>query len=199
MTLDMGKPTGLEYWIELVTNRVVVDDPKDIEIIDGEFQGEDVWKKYADKVDEWLKVEPLDVPECIIGFRGGEYQYFPELFLQGDYWNYAIRNMQKINPYMHFRVVTDDPKLAKLFFPQFPVSHEMGHDWRSVRYAKYAIIANSSFFIFPRILSGGYTIAPLHWARHHTGVWSTPDNCYKSFTYQDREGKLHDGTCAHSL
>lgn len=198
LNLDMGTPLGLEYHIEYPSGKVVIEDcPSTVTIVDGEFQDEDCWKHHESEVREWLKVEPLEVEDnmCVIGFRGGEYQYFPELFLPLDYWNHAIRNMQKVNQFMRFRVVTDDPELARIFFPQFPISHEIGHDWRSIRYAKYAIIANSSFYIFPVWLNKGINvIAPLHWARHNEGYWSLSENLYKRFTYQDKEGKLHKGS-----
>lgn len=196
MNLDMGVPLGIEYDIEYPAGKVLPRNvPPDVEIIDGEFQGENVWEHHADEVDRWLSVGPLDVPdnECVIGFRGGEYTLFPELFLTLDYWNKAIRNMQKIKPGIRFRVVTDDPETAKLFFPQFPVSHEIGHDWCSIRFAKHAIIANSSFYIFPAWLGNGYVIAPLHWGRHNEGYWSMPENLYKRFWYQGREGNLTKG------
>lgn len=166
-------------------------------LIDGEFQDEKYWSKYEEDVREWLKTEPLKVKdnECVIGFRGGEYQYFPDLFLPITYWNNAMDNMKKIRPDMTFRVVTDDPALAKLFFPSLPISHEIGHDWRSIRYARYLIIANSSFFIFPAWLNEECKkiIAPLHWARHNIGIWALPQNVYKHFTYQDKEGNLTMG------
>lgn len=155
--------------------------------IDGEFQDERYWKHHASEVNEWLKVKPMYFPEnvCVIGFRGGEFQYVPDLFLPQSYWDEAVAEMRKINPLMEFRVVTDDPILAERFFPAFKVTHEIGADWRSVRYAPYLIIANSSFYIFPAWLNENVqkVIAPKYWARRNLGFWALPQNEYNKFTY----------------
>lgn len=158
---------------------------EDNTIIDGEFQDPRYFMHRLSEIRDWLKTEPLEVPDdvCVIGFRGGEFAVFPDLFLTKEYWDEGIAKMREINPDMKFEVHTDDPELAKQFFPDFPVIHDIGINWRSMRYAKYAIIANSSFYIIPRILSGGVTIAPRFWARRNTGVWALPSNYYKEFQY----------------
>lgn len=172
---------------------------KDNTIIDGEFQSEQYFSHRMKEIDEWLKVEPINIPTdvCVIGFRGGEFKVFPELFLPIEYWNKGIEKMLEINPNMKFEVHTDDAPLAGQFFPGFKVIHDIGINWRSMRYAKYAIIANSSFYILPRLLrqekytnwdmelvdDGAVTIAPRYWARHNTKEWSRPDNFYRAFQY----------------
>ena len=187
-------------WIEKCTrdefgNDIRSYDPEfnfieDNTIIDGEFQDERYWQHREKEVDEWLKVEPMYMADdvCVIGFRGGEYAVYPDLFLTKDYWEEAIEMMLKINPKMRFEVATDDYDLAKQFFPDYPVVRHIELNWRSMRYAKYAIIANSSFFIFPRWLrqhigTNAITIAPRWWGRHNTKVWSLPQNYYKRFKY----------------
>ena len=136
-------------------------------IIDGEFQGEKYWEHHKDKIDSWLRVEPLDLSDdmCIINFRGGEYQYVPELFLTLDYWNKAVEMMKKENPNMIFRVVTDDVEMAKLYFPNYEIQHEIGKDWRSIRFARYLILSNSSFAILPAWLNTNckLILAPKFW------------------------------------
>lgn len=153
--------------------------------IDGEFQDSRYWEHKLSEIEKWLDVEPVEIPDdvCVIGFRGGEYSLYPDLFLTPDYWNEAIERILEEKPNMKFEVHTDDEALAKQFFPHCPVIHNVGINWRSMRYAKYAIIANSSFFILPRILSGGITIAPRYWARRNTKIWALPQNYYKQFTY----------------
>ncbi len=208
MNLDMGVYKDGPYHIEEPSGKVIPDEVgdyiwnentnyynpevnfiKDSTMIDGEFQDERYWKHHTygfdNDVDDWLKVEYLKVPKdvCVIGFRGGEFSVFPDLFLGQDYWGEAIGMMQEINPTMKFEVHTDDEVLAKQFFPDYKIIHDIGINWRSMRYAKYAIIANSSFYILPRWLSGGVTIAPRYWARHNTKEWSMPQNYYKRFTY----------------
>lgn len=187
-------PSELKEWNEKGIRENGIDirsyDPEfnfieDETLMEGEFQDERYWEDKEKEVNEWLKVEPMEMPDnlCVIGFRGGEYSIFPDLFLESSYWIDALYEMRKINPNMVFEVHTDDPQLAQQYFPHLPVIHDIGINWRSMRYAKYAIIANSSFFIFPRWISGGYTIAPRWWARHNIRVWASPSNFYRRFRY----------------
>lgn len=158
---------------------------QDNTVIEGEFQDERYWQHREKEVDEWLKVEPLDMPDdlCVIGFRGGEFAIYPDLFLTKEYWDEGIKKMKDINPNMKFEVHTDDENLAKQFFPDYKVIHDIGINWRSMRFARYAIIANSSFFILPRWLNKGLTLAPHFWARRNIGIWALPQNYYKRFLY----------------
>lgn len=173
---------------------------KDNTIIDGSFEDARYWHHNLKTINDWLKVTPLNVPDnrCIIGFRGGEYAMYPDLFLTKDYYRKAIAQMLEIDPNMEFEVHTDDPVLALTYFPEFPIvdnqqiSHSkhtaMAYNWRAARYAKYAIIPNSAFFIIPRILKHftdpkAVTLAPRWWARRNTkGPWR-PAAYYKEFLY----------------
>jgi hypothetical protein len=160
---------------------------RDNTIIDGEFQDEKYWGHRLPDIAKWLKTEPLFMPNdlCVIGFRGGEYKYNPDLFLTKSYWNAAIDQMLTINPSMRFQIVTDDPETASQMFPGMKVTHDMATDWRSIRSARYLIIANSSFFILPALLNNNARkiIAPRGWARRNTGVWATAQNYYGKFQY----------------
>ncbi len=197
--------TGINHWEEK-TNYY---NPEfnfisDETIIDGEFQDERYFGHRLNEIDKWLNVEPILWPSnkygetyweseplddlCVIGFRGGEFYVFPELGLPKEYFEEGIRRMKEINPEMKFEVHTDDKELAQQFFPDFKVIQDMSINWRSMRYAKYAIIANSSFYILPRLLAHNdyfetLTIAPRYWARRNRKEWSMPQNYYKSFEY----------------
>lgn len=208
LSLDMGKPVqGIEHKFneERVNNKHGEDirdydwsikKVKDNTCIDGEFQGEDYYKHRLGEIREWFKTDPLFAPEneCVITFRGGEYLYFPDLFLTKKYWSDAIEHMKKINPKMTFRVITDDVETARQFFPYYIITHEIGDDWRSIRYAKYLILSNSSFGILPTLLNEDkkFVIAPMYWARHNVsdGYWCLEQNKYAGWNYQDRNGKL---------
>lgn len=200
MDLDCGKPvTGIEHeYQEKRVNHSNGDDIrtydwenilhiKDNTVVDGEFQGQLYFNHRIDEVREWLKVEPLDMPDdlCVIGFRGGEYVGLSQLFLTKDYWDEAIKMMREINPNMRFEVHTDDPKTARTFFPEYQIIHDIGINWRSVRYAKYLIIANSSFYILPTLLNQDVkkVIAPKFWARRNLGFWALPYNEYEGWHY----------------
>ena len=201
MKLDMGQPIPFKTHTEMPAGKVVVEcdwplyqeDPfnpdyffkvKDNTILDGEFQGEHYFEHRRKEIDEWLKVEPLDMPDdlCIIGFRGGEYKY-TNWFLPQSYWDNAMHIMAD-KGVKHFRVVTDDPETASRFFPGVEITHEIGMDWRQVRYAKNLIIANSSFYILPAWLNKkAHVIAPLHWAGYNKGEWHLKQNHYEQFQY----------------
>lgn len=155
-------------------------------VIDGEFQDERYWGHKLDDIDKWLRVEPIYIADntCVIGFRGGEYAVFPDLFLNQQYWDAVCNDIKaRYLEITDFEVHTDDVVTAQKFFPNYPIIHDIGINWRSMRYAKYAIIANSSFFILPRLLSKGITFAPRYWARRNIKVWALPQNYYKEFIY----------------
>lgn len=206
MNLDMGelyfrKPETTIFQEEKVVNEFG-DDIRDYDwkgineiqgdtIIDGEFQGEKYYEHHLDKVDEWLKVEPLDMPDdlCIIGFRGGEYVGVPGLFLPEEYWQLAIDTMLKKYPGMRFEIHTDDVETANALFPWIPAVHDIGLNWRAIRHARHLIIANSSFYILPSLLNKDVkeVIAPKYWAGYNKGFWQLQQNVYKKFNYLHHE------------
>lgn len=157
---------------------------QDNTLIDGEFQDERYFN--IEYVRKWLKTQPLYLPDdlCVIGFRGGEYVGVDELFLQKEYWETATQLIIDKYPKIRFEVHTDDPETARRFF-DYPIIHDISLNWRSVRYAKHLIIANSSFYILPALMNEGVgeVIAPRYWARRNKKVWALPQNYYDKFTY----------------
>lgn len=178
------EPNDIKYTIKEPSGEVV---PESYDgVLDGEFQGEADFIRHIDKVREWLKVEPLEMPDdlCVINFRGGEYKYVPDLYLPHEYWNKAICKMIDINPDMRFEVHTDDPDEARRFFRDLPIVQDMALNWRSIRYAKYLILSNSSFAILPALLGDAKEIiAPIYWAGYNKHYWQREDNQYARFTY----------------
>ncbi len=153
-------------------------------IIDGEFQGEKYYEHRLSEIREWLACEPIDMPDdvCAIGFRGGEYVHIPGVLLPKSYWEEGIQRMRKINPKMKFIVYTDDLPTAQDFFPNFQCIKDTGISWRSIRYAKYLIIANSSFYILPSLLGDAKVIySPKFWAGRNRGYQQSHQNIYKRF------------------
>lgn len=215
MNLYMGKPVPGELTVEMPSGKVFIDvegfklfeekkvvengldirsyDPEinfveDNTIIDGEFQDERYFSHRLYEINKWLKVEFIGMPEdlCVIGLRGGEFTGIPELFLPKEYWEKAIDEMLKVNYQMKFICVTDDPITARAILPSFvQITHDIGKDWRMIRYAAYSIIANSSFYILPSLLNrhASKIIAPRYWARPGSGTWATPQNYYRRFSY----------------
>lgn len=159
---------------------------EDNTLIHGLLQGEKYFKHRKHEVNEWLKVEPLEMADnmCVINFRGGEYKYVKDFFLPHSYWQKAIDIMLSIDPTMQFEVHTDDPETAKVFFPSCPIIRNIGLNWRSVRYAKYLILSNSSFGWFPAWLNDAKLIlAPKYWGRYNRGFWSLEQNETDKFCY----------------
>lgn len=226
MSLDMGNLTEeiifngglvLKKWLEKDVREYGTDirsyDPEinfieDNTIIDGSFEDSKYWHHNLANINKWLAVEPLTVPDdlCVIGFRGGEYATQPDLFLPPIYYGKAMQQMPAT--VIKYQVHTDDPMLAKKTFEgsffevveNEPISHSkhtnMAFNWRSARFAKYAIIPNSAFFIIPRLLKHledptAVTIAPRGWSRRNIAkgnragnfLWARPACYYKEFSY----------------
>lgn len=160
---------------------------KEMTIIDGNFEDPRYFEHHLPEIREWLKTEELHISNgiCVINFRGGEYQYVPELFLPLSYWQEAVSLMEKKHSGVQFEVHTDDPELAKKFFPNFPIIHDIGLNWRSIRYARHLILSNSSFAVLPALLNENVQeiIAPKYWNRYNVKEWAYPQNYYKAFTY----------------
>lgn len=203
MEIDKGKINPFPTFIKEPEGRLIVDcdwtlflendsdydwsikDIKDNTIVDGEFQGEEYFEYRLDDIRDWLKVEPLDMPDdvCVLAFRGGEFVGIKDLFLPREYWDLAINKMKEINPNMKFEVHTDDEETAKYFFPDYKVIHNVGLNWRSIRFAKYIVLSNSSFGIIPALLNENAKkiYAPKGWLRRNTGEQFMKYNKYKKF------------------
>lgn len=146
---------------------------EDDTIVHGNLQGEQYFGHNRDEIRRWLKVESAIMPDdvCIINFRGGEYKWVSDFFLLQSYWDNAIDIMRSIDPNMKFEVHTDDPDEARKFFPDFTITRDIEKNWRSIRYAKYLIISNSSFAWLPAWLGDAHLIlAPKFWGRRNCRV-----------------------------
>lgn len=173
--------------------------------IDGYMQDVQYIEKHKNKIKEWLKVRPEKESYefsgdsiCVINFRGGMYVYDKDFFLQESYWKDAVANMQKINKNFRFIVITDDVTTAKKFFPEYDVFHfSISRDYVTIKNAKYLILSNSSFALFPAWLNENlkFCIAPKYWGRYNTsdGFWSMGYNIVDEWHYQDKNGNLEDG------
>lgn len=164
---------------------------EDNTVIDGGFEDYKYWGHNLDDIRSWLKVEPMHIPDdmCVVGFRGGEYASVPDLFLTKEYWKTAVDIMNQKHKITRFLVQTDDTVMASGFLgdiiPNATYLHEIGKNWRAVRFAKHLIIPNSAFYVIPALLNEhvGEVIAPRYWARRNTGIWSRPACFYDKFIY----------------
>ena len=180
----------------------LLDEIEDGTLLYGNLQAEKYFEKYRDSLKEWLKIKPeYDSHEytrdnlCIIHLRCGDYSNSPELWLDRKYWIHGIRNMRKIRPDMEFLAVTDDVEAAHKILPEVKaVRNDIGKDYVTLKNARYLLLSNSSFAVFPALTSDElqFAIAPKYWARHNVsdGYWASEQNIYSCFNYMDKKGRL---------
>jgi hypothetical protein len=224
MDLDMGKPIDVnkielfyneqEYryftnnnhhdatqgcWVN-ITDEKLKNIPDNSHIL-GIMQGPDYFYHRIEEVKQWLKVKPeydnrdfCSDDICIMNVRAN---MDPWIYLSRNYWINAINHMLDINPNMSFLVITEDPISTKQLLPELADNiHDfgIGEDYAIIKNAKYLIVSNSSFSIFPSLTSETlkYVIAPKYMLRHNVsdGYWCQGYNIYPSYTYMDREGRL---------
>lgn len=143
------------------------------------------------KYEHILKTSNLDINNlCVINVRAGsEYLSLPTVLLPKSYYLSAIEYIPKG---ANFIVVSDNPEWCRNFLP-FPAYHfSIGMDYYLVNKARYLILSNSSFGIFPAWLNSNAekTIAPKFWARYNVsnGYWANSDVSTFGFTFIDRNG-----------
>lgn len=175
---------------------------KDGSLLYGNMQAEGYFLHRKEEVKDWLKIKKEhDSYEfcldnlCIINIRGGEYVGLKELFLDRKYFLNAINNMKEFKSNIEFLIITDDVATANKLLPNIEAKHfDIAKDYVSIKNAKYLILSNSSFAFFPAFTSDTvkYIIAPKYWARHNVsdGYWSTAQNIYSGWNYQDKYGKI---------
>ncbi len=171
-------------------------------LIFGIMQDEKYFYHRKSEIKQWLRIKPeydcfdfSDKDICILNFRGGEYVGYNELYLEREYWINAMENMKKYNPNLEFVVITDDVKSANLMLPELKSYHfDVGKDYAIIKNAHYLILSNSSFGFFPSFTNDNLKVAisPKYWARHNVsdGYWSTEQNLYSDYLWQDRKGNL---------
>lgn len=162
-------------------------------VIHGLLQGEQYFKHRRNEIKKWLNVEPISVHSevCFLVFRGGEYRYVSDFYLPAIYWRRAMDRMRLELPYMKFHVLTDDTEAAREMLPDIPRTFGMEFAWRSLRYARYIILSNSTFGWFPTWLNEpNFVIYPKHYGRHNKGYWCLKQNCTEGWTALDKEGQF---------
>ena len=69
--------------------------------------------------------------------------------------------MRKIRPDMEFLAVTDDVEAAYKILPEVKaVRNDIGKDYVTIKNARYLLLSNSSFAVFPAFTSMGTTFPP---------------------------------------
>jgi hypothetical protein len=188
--------TGLDITFISLDVREISDSTK----IQGNFQDQAFIAPFRTQISEWLNpVEyqnsiDLQGDVCVINFRGGEYRHWKSVFLDKNYWHRARRLIQETVPGVKFKVVTDDPKLARYFFPADEIlDGGIDEDYLSICTAKYLIISNSSFAWFPAWLNeqAEICIAPKYWAGYRNNkFWSCGYTINPDWIYLDHRGEI---------
>jgi hypothetical protein len=134
------------------------------------------WFTIKPELEEQYKNSLIDIlgnHTCVINLRGrSEYLHW-NILLPQDYWNKAIYYMQSVDPKVEFVVITDDIQYANSIFP-YPAYHfSIGCDYYAVNHAKYLILSNSSFGLFPAWLNENcnFVLAPKYWGGYNFGFW----------------------------
>lgn len=172
--------------------------------IDGVMQGEGYFKHRKKDLREWLKVKPeFEVYDfssddiCVLNYRDYSGPDCQAMYLTRDYWAKAIYHMLNINPDFTFVVITENPTEAKNVLPELADNtfhFDVGRDYSIIKNAKYLILSNSSFAIWPAVTGDPkMVIAPKYWGRHNVsdGFWTCGYNLYEDWFYQDRNGVLY--------
>lgn len=184
---------------------------KDGTFISGTMQSETYLDGFKEEVTRWFSTNAQYFDGCVISLRGGEYRNLREVFLPKSYYWRAIEKIRSLQPDVQFLVVTDDHKLSREYFPDFPVissggvkrvwkfyrhpkSEKIGRDFSSIQSARFLILSNSSFSWW-----GAYTntfaehvIAPKYWARFNVsdGYWSNGGSLTSGWDYLSKEGQF---------
>ena len=188
--------TGLDITFDSLDITQISDATK----IQGNFQDQAFIAPFKTQISEWLapveykNLNNFQGEVCVINFRGGEYRHWKSVFLDKNYWHRARRLMQETVPGVKFKVVTDDPKLARYFFPPDEiVDGSIEEDYLSIYAAKYLIVSNSSFAWFPAWLSeqAEICIAPKYWAGYRNNkFWSCGYTINPDWIYLDHRGDI---------
>ena len=171
--------------------------------IDGVMQGEGYFRHRKNDLKNWLKIKPeFEVYDfssddiCVLNYRDYSGPDCQAMYLTRNYWVQSIYNMLKINPDFTFVVITENPDEAKRVLPELSdnIFHfDVGRDYSVIKNAKYLILSNSSFAIWPTVTGNArMVIAPKYWGRHNVsnGYWTCSYNLYEDWFYQDRDGIL---------
>ena len=203
---------------------------KDNTYINGNFQRMSYIEDYRDKICEWLscndKYKVTDYSSediCVIQIRGGDYKTGHSV-LPGEYYRFAMNNMEENNPNIKFVIVTDDPEFARQLVPGVEIvgsavmrekdlfqgnigwyvypGGPVGVDYSILNTAKYAIISASTFAFWPiwtnkELLN---VIAPKYWFdwSRSNGWWRPEDGIVNDerWLWLDINGDLYpSGIC----
>ncbi len=175
---------------------------EDDTLLYGNLQSELYFRNHMEDLKEWFKVRPeyesfeyTADDLCVIHMRCGDYENSPELWLDRSYWLMGIARMKEINPAMRFIIITDRVDSAHKILPEYKaIRGDLGEDYVTLKNARYLLLGNSSFPVFPALTSETLrlAIAPKYWARHNVsdGYWASEQNIYSCFQYMDKKGKL---------
>lgn len=162
--------------------------------LNGFFQSEKYFEGYESEIKKWFDIEPIssiDDNLCIIQIRGGDNRISPiaqqlKWVLPKNYYLDGIKKIKELNQSAIFKIITDDPELSSLYFPDIEIiTNNTIDDFKILISAKYSIISASTFAWWGRWLSDNFTVAPNNWLNYnnpHLGYYPQ-DIKSKKFTY----------------
>ncbi|MDD5013499.1 MAG: alpha-1,2-fucosyltransferase [Atribacterota bacterium] len=128
-------------------------------ILDGYFQSPKYFEDYIDYIRLQFKI-PMHINKAILGIhvRGGDYKQYPDLHpeLPLTYYQSALKHFSNIE-IKQVVVFTDDPELAKKYFPEYinniVSSKNPLDDFYRMCMCEHLIIANSSYSLMAAIMN----------------------------------------------
>lgn len=164
------------------------------------FCGQDARYYDKEKITAWLQPKEIKVPvkltdkTCIINIRGGEYKGISNLIIPRSYYLNAVTRIRECVEDCRFIIITDDVAYAESILPYPAYHYSIAEDYTIINQAKYLILSNSGFAIFPAWLNKNaeLIIAPKFWARYNVSNshWYSSDVWTFGFTFMDKEGNL---------
>lgn len=140
-------------------------------LLEGYFQTEKYFLNRKKEINSLLDFECSEEPtnECVIHIRTGDYLILSNFnVVTTNYFEKAIDEVLQKNSKVSFKVISDNPSIAKTYLPkdlfyEF-VSYDELSDLKTLSQCDYAIISNSSFSWWGSYLGKSkITYAPNKW------------------------------------
>lgn len=156
-------------------------DITDNTLIDGYWQSEKYFKDYRENLKYLFYTDKKDIDEniCIIHFRGTDYVR-ENYLLSKEWYNDAMNEIRKLNKNIVFKIITDDCRLASIYFPNIEIcSSNIKDDFGVIRDSKYKIISPSSFSWWCAWLGADeskFIISPMYWFNNRKKNFYVPND-----------------------
>lgn len=131
------------------------------------YQGERYFEPYGAEFVSLLGLELTPVDRVAVHVRRGDYVGSNHHVCDLDYYNTAIKYMDKLFG-KDFTIFTDDPDWCREHFPFEIFEGSVLESFNHMASHRAVICSNSSFSYWASYISGGKTISPKQWYKHKT-------------------------------